>query len=367
MGKYLCILLSLFLVSCEQYFIPDIDNQESILVFEGLLTDQADSHVVKIFKSQSFNEDSIFQAATGFQVRIEGEFGTVISLEENAPGYYYSESDVKGNIGTKYRMVAIANNGNEYTSGWELLESSAPIDSIHGVYTEETILKYYEYSGYVEELIPGLTILNNLEAKGYSSFYRYEYDLVYQSLNTYPTIPFPTYVFIARPATSKNIDFLSIVNGNLYTGKKIIDNNVGFISKNSMYQRIALDSMEIDTLGEPIYTPKQITFQQSGFIIRLHQYSLSESGFSFWEAIDKQSNSSGQIFDPVDSQIEGNIACTQDTTALVFGYFGASAISQKIMFINLSSWNEAKVQPAIYFPELQGIVTSYSAFDFWVN
>ena len=367
MTKYFGIVIFLILVGCEQKFDPDIEPQESILVFEGFISDQSKSHTIRISESLSFDYDSSFKAVPGFNVTIEDEFGNTIILAEQKPGYYVSDSHAKGEIGTRYRMVAVSASGKRYFSHWELLSKSAPVDSIYGNYAEQTILRYYEATGYTEERIPGIDVLNSANAVGFSSFYRYEYRLVYQSINIYPGTPMPKYVYIARPAASFNTDFIATANSNLYAANKIIDNKVQFISSYSMYQEVRIDSLEIDSLGEEIYEPDEISFQQHGFLIDLQQYSLSESGFKFWDAIYNQSHASGQIFDPVDAQIIGNIICEQDSTELVFGYFGASSMTSKSMYLNLKGSNSVRVQSTVYFPNLSGTIISNAPFDFWVD
>jgi len=366
MKKYIVIILALFLFSCEQYFIPDIDSQESILNFEGFISDQSGAHVIKISKSISYNEDSMYQYISGFNVVVEDDLGGKIQFNESKQGNYTSDSTAKGLIGNKYRMVATSPEGKTYVSSWELLERASSIDDIYGAYNEEIILRYREEIGYVEERIAGINVLNDVSEKGNSMFYRYEYAIVYQSINTYPTTPFVTVAFIARPVRSKYQDFISTVNANLYTNSEIKGNKVCFISEESMHYRVAIDSLELDTLGEPLYEEDDIRFQDSGFLIELYQYSLSEKGFKFWDDIYKQSNSSGQIFDAVDTQIKGNITNLADSNEVVFGYFGASAITKKAMFLKLEG-KKVKVEPVIYFPYLTKTIVSYTYFDFWVK
>jgi hypothetical protein len=354
-------------MACEEYFVPEIERQQSVMVFEGFITDQQTSHVIKISKSQSFNEDSVFYGLGGFNVQIEDEFGNSINFQEGNNGLYNSDSMAQGSIGTRYRMVAIAPSGKTYLSQWELLGKSSSIDSIYGAYEEQNILKYYEYTGYVEERIEGMKVLMSENTANGSSFYRYEYDIVFQSTNYYPTVPLGTLVYIVSPASSTKKDFIALANSNLYSQNIIIDNKVDFISSTAMNNRIALDSIELDSMGEPLFEPNEIRFQQRGFLIRINQFSLSESGFEFWNAINKQSNSTGQIFDPVNAQIKGNIYCDQDSSEVVFGYFGASSFSQKSMALYINSSRIVDVEPVKYFPELNYTKASRTVFDFWIN
>ncbi len=364
MKKYLIIIISLFLTACEQYFVPDIDTQKSNLVFEGYITDQLSVQTVKISRTYTFREDSLFETVGGFNVAIEDEFHNKISLNETSKGIYTSDS-VQGVDGVRYRMVAQSPEGEIYQSDWEQLNAGAPVDTIYGRYDEEKYLDYNQYSGYVERMRPGLLILNDANTNGYTPYYRYEYNLVFLNIQIYPTQPFETLIYIASPAVSKKGDYLTISNANEYANHNIKGNEVKFIAEESMAKHFVIDSIELDSTGEPLFEASQIQYSQWGFLVQLEQYSLSEKGYNFWNAINKQTQATGQIFDPVQSQIEGNITCITDSTELVFGYFGASAVTKKAMLLNLKH-KGVVVKSAKYFPDVKSTMVSYGAFDFWV-
>jgi hypothetical protein len=318
--NFVLMFVVLLFASCEQYYVPEIDTQNSCLVFEGFITDVSGSHVIKISKSQSLNQDSVFEKASGFTVFIEDDKGTMLDTREKYPGMYYTRAFQQGVVGNKYRMVATSPQGKIYYSTWELLTKVAPIDTVYGVFAEENILLYNETAGYYEETLRGVQIVTSSKTLGYSPYNRYEYDLVFQTLQMYPTTPFSTLYYIARPAFSERYDFVSVANGNLYSNNNIVDHAVDFVDDRKMNVQIVIPEEEFDESGKPIYEEGDIDFYQVGFLARINQYSLSEKGYKFWDAIYKQRNASGQIFDPVESQIIGNIYCLQDTTELVYGF-----------------------------------------------
>jgi len=367
MQKFTWILILLFFASCEQYFVPDIESQDGSLVFEGLVTNRLEKHYVKISKSLSYNQDSIFEKVSGFFVTIEDKAGNNYNLVEENPGYYFAQELFQGVVGSSYRMIAESPNGKKYLSNWEVLQPGAEVDSVHGEYAEKKILRYNEGMGYYEEDTRGIQLLSNTSVKTESAYYRYEYKVVYQNTQYYPTIPFGTTFFIARPATSLFIDFVSVANANLYANQQIVNHPVEFIEEEKMTRTLVIDSMEFDEDGNRIFEIDEIKYGQEGFLVQLNQYSISEGGYNFWDAIYKQSNASGQIFDPVESQIEGNVYCEQDEEELVFGYFGASAITTNTVYLKLKPRNTINIKPIIYFPDLKEIQTSRYPFDYWVR
>ncbi|HAZ04474.1 MAG: hypothetical protein A2W95_12240 [Bacteroidetes bacterium GWA2_40_14] len=366
--KWLYLLSILFgMLACEKVYIPNLDTQESILAFEGLLTDQPGVHYVNITKSVGYNDDGNNEKGTGFQVVIEDSNGSKILLTESgAKGRYVTGDQVKGQLYHSYRLVATDPDGISYVSSFETLMPSAEIESISGEYHINSWLEKIDGVGYQEQTQEGVRFFNFTASEGFTPYYRYEYEVVYLSTQIYPTQPFATICYIARPGNSYSKGFVALANGNLFVNKAISHNPVDFISKVQSEVRIVLDSIELDSVGQPIYKYEDIKFYGFGYLLRLKQYSLSESGFQFWDAIYKQVNATGQLFDPVESQIIGNLVCASDSAQKVFGYFGVSAITAKSNYIYLKQNKEVLIKPIIYFPELEGNIAAFTPFDFWI-
>lgn len=359
--------------SCEEYFVPEINEEATTFIFEGELTDQINAHCVKIFEANAYDDNKKYVGATGFSVYIEDENGFKLPLAEVQPGYYKPDSTVivappgffnRGIIGSRYRLVAKSPEGKEYNSEWEVLNSSAPIDSLFCKYDEELVQTFSSGTGYREQLVPGMSILNNLRANGHASFYKYEFDIVYQSLNYYT--PLMLQFYAVRPESSAKFNFISLLNANPYSNKEVMENKVYFLPLDRLDHRVVIDSIELDYLGRPRFLDREIVFTQKGFLIQIRQYSLSQKGFEFWDAIYKQGNATGQVFDPVVSQAFGNMTSKNDSSEMVLGYFGASAIIKKDMYMNINN-EQVFVKPLKYFPYITAPMAAGNSFDFWVN
>jgi hypothetical protein len=59
----------------------------------------------------------------------------------------------------------------------------------------------------------------------------------------------------------------------------------------------------------------------SGWIVTTVAYSITENAFEYYNSVVKQLNAEERIFDPVPSQIKGNMHCLSDTTQIVLGLF----------------------------------------------
>jgi len=83
----------------------------------------------------------------------------------------------------------------------------------------------------------------------------------------------------------------------------------------------------------------------SSRIIYLNKYTLNNEAYLYYKNIYELLKSEGKLFDPVATQIIGNIKCLTHPENKVFGFFEAAAVnytSYKVDFRNL-----VKAQPSI--------------------
>ena len=71
--------------------------------------------------------------------------------------------------------------------------------------------------------------------------------------------------------------------------------------------------------------------------IEVVQYALTEGAFNFWNLVSSQQENQGTIFDTPPAVIRGNISNVNNAREVVFGYFGASAVSRSSLYIFRSS------------------------------
>jgi hypothetical protein len=53
----------------------------------------------------------------------------------------------------------------------------------------------------------------------------------------------------------------------------------------------------------------------------------------YWEQLQKNTENIGTLFDPLPSQLTGNITCLNDAQEIALGYVGAHTVSEKRIFI----------------------------------
>jgi hypothetical protein len=100
--------------SCEKVIDVDIKDAAPAIVIEGILTNRADSQVVRISRSALFGQTNVFPAVRGAVVSITEDGIRKVTLRENTPGVYIIRN-VRGTPGHIYTLNVEAE-GKTYTA-----------------------------------------------------------------------------------------------------------------------------------------------------------------------------------------------------------------------------------------------------------
>jgi hypothetical protein len=70
------------------------------------------------------------------------------------------------------------------------------------------------------------------------------------------------------------------------------------------------------------------------YSLLVKQYAISQAAYEFWKMHDDLSENAGTLFDPIPSQVTGNIYNLNDPEEPVMGYFEASGVSTRRVFVS---------------------------------
>ena len=354
--------LLLIFSGCEQYFVPDIDSQENYIVFEGSITTEAKAHVLNVTVSLPFDNDKFYRKIAGIEAWIEDANGDIFPYHYVDTGLFITDTTVKAEIGHAYRLVAIDSAGNEYHSDFDTVFQVEEITSVYGeIDSEEKLIKNQD-EGYIIKTTSGIEILLNTTLSANNCYYRYEYDMVFQSSAIIPGSSSSISYFIVRPVFSVNSSFVRAIRGSEYSGKLINGMEVVFVSQDLMEYSagITAGAATVDVTSE-------------GFFLRIKQHAISTHSYQFWTAVNEQLNATGQLLDPVKTQIIGNVRCVSDEDMKVFGNFEASSVSSITKFMLLKEVGSSliiKTADPGYFPTIDTTsvsVNSIEDFPFWYH
>ncbi|MFD2163316.1 DUF4249 domain-containing protein [Paradesertivirga mongoliensis] len=121
-------LAGFLFASCEKVLDVELKDAAPIIVIEGVVTNRADSQIVKINRSVPFGEPNVFPDVTGALVTIkENPSGRVVTIRERRPGYYMARN-FTGRSGSTYELTVDVD-GKIYTAS-SRMPNQVSIDSL---------------------------------------------------------------------------------------------------------------------------------------------------------------------------------------------------------------------------------------------
>lgn len=306
-SKYILNLFYLVLLfsNCIQEFNPPSQGYENLLVIEALLSDSNEAFEVKLSRSTPI-DTSAFIPEPQATVRLSDDLGEEYFLSESKdPGIYHSNGSINAQIGKSYKIHIQTRNGNIYESASVTMRATPEIDSVSYKYEERS---YEEKRGIQINI-------NTHDPTNSSWYYRWEWDesWIFRT-------PYDSYLYWER--------------GQI----KIRDERINICWKFGESSTIKLSTsknlMEDKISEYPLFYVSNDTDRlKVKYSVNVKQYALSEEAYNYWSELQKATESLGTLFDPQPSIVQGNIYNVNDDTELVLGYFDASSVSEKRIFV----------------------------------
>jgi len=300
--KYILLLSGLLVISsCITQFVPETDENDTMLVVEGMITDQQGAHTVKLSKSLPLSADHATEVLTGCTITISDDQGNWVNLHETLPGTYVTPVTYKGIVGRKYRLHINSNNPDMYYYSYESLfmemKTAPPIDSL---YYKKIPTKFSQFGPVIEEECQ--IYLDTSDPDGLSKFYRWDFSETWMFRLPYDVPNRICWI-------SNNSNSIFIKNTSVLSEDRIEKWPVNYISAMT------------DRLSER-------------YSLLVNQYSLNEDEYNYWEKLQNVTENVGSLYDITPVSIPGNIYCIEDPKQQVLGYFSVSAKTSKRLFIN---------------------------------
>jgi len=298
------IILSFILASagCITQFIPETEETQSLLVVEGLITDQPGVSTVKLTRSQPIGSYAKPEPVTGCKVRIEDDDNNIYILHESEPGTYLTDPAIfQGIIGRKYTLDIEARNASGKLSSYRSLPMEMkPVPPIDSVYYEKQIINSNDDYGAPYE---GCQVyLNTIDPEGLCKYYRWDFNETWE-------FRLPYDVDNQTCWATDHSGAINIKSTSALTEDKIYRHPINFITN------------ETDRLNIK-------------YSMLINQYSISENEFGYWKRLQNISDDVGGLYDMIPASITGNVYCTDDPNETVLGYFSVSAKSSKRIMIH---------------------------------
>jgi hypothetical protein len=300
------LLFFLIISSCITQFVPETDEDQNLLVVEGLITDRQEVNMIKLSRSMPLGKRATLKPLKGCTVSITDDQGNTYQLTESSTAgtYLTDQTTFQGSAGRKYTLHINTNNSTTTHHNYQSLpmemRAVPAIDSLF--YEKVTIKEKTEISGPKE----GCQVyLNTHDPEGNCKYFRWEYVETWKFQLPY------SYVTNNTCWITNNSNNIIIKNTSVLAEDRVTRLALNFISN------------ETDRLAVR-------------YSILVNQYSINEDEYTYWEKLQNISEEVGSLYDITPSSIPGNIFCVEDPGEQVLGYFSVSAKTSKRIYIDES-------------------------------
>jgi hypothetical protein len=337
--KYLVIILATIVsfTCCKELYDPDIDLNASALVVEGRITNTYGPYTIKLSMAMAYPYDSVYhrQPETGATVSIDCSNGKSVQLTENESGNgeYTTPVDFKGETGNSYTLKIKTKDGLEYESEAQTLLEPIGYDNIHGWVTENKVLKEDNTVKTVKGADIRLDLFSDINLAETKPYCRFETNIVLQY----------SYFFYDPPINDEWHWQIFGWNTFILNEKENITVDVSE-RKNAIISNHQLCFAPFLASDYKISIPERAT--NYIYYLRFDQYTINKDAYDFYTDANEQISAEGKIFDPVATQLKGNIKCTTDPEKPALGFFeAASVIKKALLFVKSDKYLKIEFVP----------------------
>ena len=306
-------LLGLICFSCIEPFDPEIEDSQQQLVISGMISDAPGRHTVTISRSSSYRWPE-FQPVEFCVVTVSNQDGEIIHYSDEGDGIYAADVPEEFlEVGDAASLFVVTSYGREYRSEFDTILPCPEIDSVYWEFQ-------YEETEDPEWNIPGIQFYLDMAGKPTDSrnmIWRLEESWEYWAalFGTHRWWGFGQRLeeFRSNPLFKCWYEF---------PVHKVYEGTTRNLSNNEL-KRVELHHVSNKTDRLSV-----------SYSLLVQQQSLSVVAYEYWQRQNEQSIGSGGLYETIPTQIQGNITSVFDEEEVVLGYFYASQVRKKRIFVH---------------------------------
>jgi len=298
--KYFWCLTVVFLVAgCVEPYAPKIDQHiSSFLVINGSINSQGVT-TIQLARTLSLGQAGAPPVEAKARVSIEEEGGRQYPLAEGVAGTYTSTA-LALDPGKRVRLHLLTATQKEYASDFMTIKQTPAIDSVSW-----------------EVVSDGVQIsVSTHDNTQQSRYYRWDYEETWQFTSAY-------------------------ISGIEYKNRKLVDRTGEDIyhcwgtEKSSVIRIGNTTRLSQDVVANQPLTilPSNSAKLRYKYSILVRQYAQTLEEYNYWDALRKNTENIGTLFDPLPTQLTGNVHNLADKEEVVLGFVGAQSVAEKRIFI----------------------------------
>ncbi len=300
--------------SCIDQIDLNVDRVKPILVVEGSITTQPGPHIIKISSSARYGSyfDGKITEVSNAIVLIRDQKNIVTILANKGFGEYTTPAGFRAVVGNSYTLqIKVADK--TYYSTPELVTKVPEIDSLIIAYKKLPSTDPLDFAS-------GVEVYSQWRDPGNETNY-----YMWQSSGTYQIETHPedheVFDLILSRMVPDPLDCCAIC----WIDEFNTDKSIKILRDNDSNGNLTTNLAAFVTDNGKRYMDK--------YFITVEQHSISEEAFLFFKLLNNQLSIDGDIFDPPPATIRGNMINLENPDESVIGYFRASDVAVKSIFI----------------------------------
>jgi hypothetical protein len=299
--------LVLLVTDCREPFMPDFETgKNDYLVIDGFINvgQKAVTSITLSRVAPLLDESQVFE--DGAVLYIERKDGTLYPLHRSGNGNFKSDS-LSLDPTMEYRLLITTQNDSQYASNFTTPKITPVIDSIYWRSEVDGIQMYV--SAHDDE--------NNTQ------YYKWDYEETWEYHSSYKS----KYVYVGDSLEPRADPSMLKLYRCWQTAKP---EDLRFAST---------QQLEEDAIKYPLVRFAHYSDRTSvKYSIFVEQRALTKEEFEYLQLIQKNSKLTGSLFDPMPSEIRGNIQSLGDANEKVIGYIGAYSTIAKRFFVSAAEF-----------------------------
>lgn len=300
------VLLVVFIAgACIEPYDPPVDDRDvNFLVVDGFINATDGTASVKLTRTLPVASDETIPAESGAHVSIEDEQGVTTSLTETETGVYAGGMpDIR--FDTRYRLIIRTRDSNEYASDLISLQETPPIDSI----------SYSVVTDGLELAVSTHDVTHQSRYFRWKFWETYEYHSRFYSLFMFSA----TREVLTRPAEQS-----------IFTCWRTIASTSILIGSTEHLSESVISKFPLTVVPEGSV---KLSLKYS---LLVRQQSLSPEAYNYWLTLQKSTEQLGGLFDPLPSEVTGNMHSTKNPAEKVIGFFSGGSVQETRIFLTNS-------------------------------
>ena len=344
------IVVFSLVTSCSKVYDSHVDTAQNMLVVDGRITNKKEAYHVTLTYAKPFNSSEKSTPVSGANVFVTDNLNNSYKFNERDKGDYVSDSlQFTGQPGHTYRLHILTTDGTEYESDPQRMFPEVSPDNAYAKFDNQVILngvtglKVSTHGASIfmdirnqSDTVPRFRIVSNLVLQYYNQGnFQLDWD------------HFLLLQYYCWQTVNINSNFNITDEDYLSNSASIKNHPAGFLDDNNnviaieYYSKINMD----DTTATAYSGNWHNTYLIHHRILYLSQYTLNRETYLYYKSLYGQIQSEGKLFDPVASQLNGNIKCITDPEKKTIGFFEASSVSYSEYIVDLR--NLVNSQPVL--------------------